>query len=91
MIAVTNAATNAPICDAQVTASGTSGEFSLDVGSADGGACQYTGPSTTGSFTITISKSDFQTATLTDVSGTIQTCDGPKLSSEVIPVKLTAN
>ena len=91
LIAVTNAATNAPICAAEVTASGPNGELPLSVSSANEGSCEYAGPRITGSFTVTISKAGFQTATLTDVSGTIQSCDGPKLSSQIIPVKLTEN
>src|SRR3954471_7191423 len=70
LIAVTNAATDAPICDAQVTASG-SDEFTLTPSSTGGGPCQYTGPGIIGPFTITVSKVGFQTATLIDVNATI--------------------
>ena len=89
MIAVTNAATNGAICDADVTATGANGKFVLNASVADGGPCEYACPEVSGSYAVTVSKSGFQSATVTGVTAGIQTCDGPKPTTQVIPVKLT--
>lgn len=89
VISITDATTNALICDADVTATGPGGQFVLSKSPDDRNACEYNGPVLIGSYTITVSKSGFQTATVPEVNATIQTCDGPKESPQLIHVKLT--
>jgi len=91
VITVTNGATNAPICDAELTATGPNGELTLTKNPDDSSDCSYYGPGVTGSVTVTVSKSGFQKATVPNVSATIQTCDGPKESPQLISVQLTPN
>jgi len=91
VISVTNGVTNDAICDAEVTATGPNGELTLGKSPDDTSACEYYGPVVSGSFIVTVSKSGFQTVTVPDVRVTIQTCDGPKESPQVVAVKLTPN
>ncbi|HYP99059.1 MAG TPA: carboxypeptidase-like regulatory domain-containing protein [Polyangiaceae bacterium] len=91
VISVANAVSNAAICDAELTATGPNGQLTLSTNPDDDSACEYNGPGVTGSYTVIVSKSGFQTATVPNVSATIQSCDGPKESPQKILVKLTPN
>ena len=89
IITVTNGATSDAICDADVTATGPGGQFPLSASVPDAGACEYDGPVLDGSYTVTVSKSGFQSSTVPGVTVMTQTCDGPKPSPQVVRVTLT--
>lgn len=100
IIVVVNAATGDAICDAKVVATASSDDalspITLVAGvphTNDAGPCEYGGLNTPGVYTLTVSKSGFQTATAPGATVATQSCNAtnPPPQAQLVTVTLKPN